>query len=60
MRLIDLDKLDCTGKTVLMRFLEAYEKKHPIEELQFSIKEYDVILHPQKDYFEVKKRDEKL
>lgn len=56
MRLIDIDKLDCTGKTVLMRFLEAYEKKHPLDELRFPIAEYDVILHPGKDTFEVKKR----
>jgi len=56
MRLIDLDKLDCTGKTVLMRFLEAYEKKHPLNELSFSVRDYDVILHPGKDTFEVRKR----
>lgn len=41
MRLVDLDKLDCTGKTVLMRFLEAYEKKHPLDELELPTREYD-------------------
>lgn len=56
MRLIDLDKLDCTGKTVLMRFLEAYEKKHPIEELELPTREYDIVIRPGKDTFKVVRR----
>ena len=56
MRLIDLDKLDCTGKTVLIKFLEAYEKKHPLEELELPTREWDVIIRPGKDTFEVVRR----
>lgn len=56
MRLIDLDKLDCTGKTVLMKFLEAYEQKHPLEELELPTREYDVVIHPGKDTFKVVRR----
>ena len=56
MRLIDLDKLDYTGKTVLMRFLETYEEKHPLEELELPTREWDVVIHPGKDTFEVVRR----
>ena len=56
MRLIDLDKLDCTGKTVLMKFLEAYEEKHPLEELELPTREWDVIIRPGKNTFKVVKR----
>ena len=56
MRLVDLDDLNVPGKTMIMKVLDKYEKNHPLHIIAFPIHEYDVILHPNKDYFEVKKR----
>lgn len=33
MRLVDLDKLDMTGATMVRRFLDRWEKEHPITEI---------------------------
>lgn len=56
MRLVDIDKLDCTGKTVLLKFLEAYEKKHPLNELELSTRDWDVAIRPGEDTFKVVRR----
>ena len=45
MRLVDLDKLDCAGKTQILKVLSKYEQEHPLTELTLSGRDWDVELH---------------
>lgn len=56
MRLINLDNLQLPGKTIMMKLLDRYEREHRMDSIRFPIREYDAILYPGKDYFEVRKR----
>ena len=56
MRLINLDNLQLPGKTIMTKLLDKYEKENRIEVIQFPIAEYDAVLFPGKDYFEVRRR----
>ena len=57
MRLINLDNLQLPGKTIMAKLLDKYEREHRIEVIQFPIAEYDAVLYPTKDYFEVRLRN---
>ena len=57
MRLINLDNLQLPGKTIMQKMLDKYEKEHRMDSIRFPIAEYDVVLYPTKDYFEVRLRN---
>lgn len=56
MRLINLDNLQLPGKTIMTKLLDKYEREHRMGIIRFPIAEYDAVLYPGKDYFEVRRR----
>ena len=54
MRLINLDELNIPGKSIMTKLLDKFEKEHRLSTIRFPIHEYDVVLFPSKDYFEVR------
>lgn len=57
MRLINLDNLQLPGKTIMTKLLDKYEREHRMDSIRFPIREYDAVLYPTKDYFEVRLRN---
>ena len=49
MRLVDLDKLDIPGKSLVRKALDKYEREHPQEEFTLDAKEWDIELHKKDD-----------
>ena len=60
MRLINLDNLQLPGKTIMTKLLDKYEKEHRMDVIRFPISEYDTVLYPGKDYFEVVRRNDNM
>lgn len=56
MRLINLDNLQLPGKAIMQKMLDRYEREHRMDSIRFPIREYDAVLFPGKDYFEVRRR----
>ena len=57
MRLINLDNLQLPGKAIMQKMLDRYEREHRMDSIKFPISEYDAVLYPTKDYFEVRLRN---
>ena len=60
MRLINLDNLQLPGKTIMTKLLDRYEREHRMDSIRFPTREYDAVLYPGKDYFEVVRRNDNM
>ena len=60
MRLINLDNLQLPGKAIMQKMLDKYEREHRMDSIRFPIREYDAVLYPGKDYFEVVRRNDNM